>query len=178
MAAPLHDGGHTHPAASAVDMGEKPPLSRPSQVPPDRARPHRRDDAMDISAQSICWAPATSWPAYQQLPVAITVEGANILTRSLIIFGQARSAAILTCWPRSSTANRPREAPGLRRRTLRPYPLRRLQLHSRVRIGITGSQWAHVPRCRPRPGALPEADTVLGGLCFLADVSMLVLGVG
>ncbi|MBV5333849.1 DUF1974 domain-containing protein, partial [bacterium] len=26
--------------------------------------------------------------AYQQLPIGITVEGANILTRSLILFGQ------------------------------------------------------------------------------------------
>jgi len=25
---------------------------------------------------------------YQQLPIAITVEGANILTRNLIVFGQ------------------------------------------------------------------------------------------
>ncbi len=36
--------------------------------------------------------------AYQGAPIAITVEGANILTRTMMIFGQARSAAILMCW--------------------------------------------------------------------------------
>jgi acyl-CoA dehydrogenase len=38
--------------------------------------------------------------AYQGAPIAITVEGANILTRSMMIFGQGRFAAIRTCWKR------------------------------------------------------------------------------
>ncbi len=37
--------------------------------------------------------------AYQGAPIAITVEGANILTRSMMIFGQ-RFAAIRTYWRR------------------------------------------------------------------------------
>ncbi len=37
--------------------------------------------------------------AYQGAPIAITVEGANILTRSMI-FGQGRFAAIRTYWRR------------------------------------------------------------------------------
>lgn len=47
-------------------------------------------DAMDIhGGRGICAGPANYLAAaYQQLPIAITVEGANILTRSLIIFGQ------------------------------------------------------------------------------------------
>ena len=36
--------------------------------------------------------------AYQGAPIAITVEGANILTRSMMIFGQGRFAAIRTYW--------------------------------------------------------------------------------
>jgi acyl-CoA dehydrogenase len=45
---------------------------------------------MDIlGGKGICLGPANFMGrAYQQLPIAITVEGANILTRSLIIFGQ------------------------------------------------------------------------------------------
>ena len=45
---------------------------------------------MDIlGGKGICLGPSNFMGrAYQQLPIAITVEGANILTRSLIIFGQ------------------------------------------------------------------------------------------
>ncbi len=48
------------------------------------------NDAMDIQGGSgICLGPANLWGrAYQAIPIAITVEGANILTRSMIIFGQ------------------------------------------------------------------------------------------
>lgn len=47
-------------------------------------------DGMDvIGGKGICLGPSNFLArAYQQLPVGITVEGANILTRSLIIFGQ------------------------------------------------------------------------------------------
>jgi acyl-CoA dehydrogenase len=48
------------------------------------------NDAMDVQGGSgICLGPSNLWGrAYQSIPIAITVEGANILTRSMIIFGQ------------------------------------------------------------------------------------------
>lgn len=48
------------------------------------------NDAMDIQGGSgICLGPSNYiGRAYQAVPIAITVEGANILTRSLITFGQ------------------------------------------------------------------------------------------
>ena len=48
------------------------------------------NDAMDIQGGSgICLGPSNFiGRGYQAIPVAITVEGANILTRSLIVFGQ------------------------------------------------------------------------------------------
>ncbi|WP_457670412.1 acyl-CoA dehydrogenase, partial [Thiolapillus sp.] len=48
------------------------------------------NDAMDIQAGSgISLGPANLiGRAYQALPIAVTVEGANILTRNMIIFGQ------------------------------------------------------------------------------------------
>lgn len=47
-------------------------------------------DAMDIhGGKGICMGPSNYLArGYQSLPIGITVEGANILTRSLIIFGQ------------------------------------------------------------------------------------------
>src|SRR5690606_16189920 len=48
------------------------------------------NDGMDIiGGKGICLGPSNFLAsAYQQIPVGITVEGANILTRSLILFGQ------------------------------------------------------------------------------------------
>lgn len=48
------------------------------------------NDAMDVhGGRGICMGPSNYLGrAYQSIPVAITVEGANILTRSMIIFGQ------------------------------------------------------------------------------------------
>jgi acyl-CoA dehydrogenase len=55
------------------------------------------NDAMDVhGGRAIQWGPRNylaSW--YQTLPIAITVEGANILTRNMIIFGQGA----LRCHP-------------------------------------------------------------------------------
>jgi len=55
------------------------------------------NDAMDIhGGKGICLGPGNYLARlYQQLPIGITVEGANILTRSLIIFGQGA----LRCHP-------------------------------------------------------------------------------
>ncbi len=48
------------------------------------------NDAMDVhGGRGICMGPSNYLARnYQQIPIAITVEGANILTRSMIIFGQ------------------------------------------------------------------------------------------
>ena len=48
------------------------------------------NDAMDVhGGRGICMGPSNYiGRAYQTIPVGITVEGANILTRSMIIFGQ------------------------------------------------------------------------------------------
>src|SRR5450631_4411750 len=77
--------------ALAVDLGEKPAV--PSAIAKyhltDRAR-QVINDAMDVvGGKGICWGPSNFLgSAYMHLPVSITVEGANILSRSLIIFGQ------------------------------------------------------------------------------------------
>src|SRR5450631_1150908 len=77
--------------ALAVDLGEKPAV--PSAIAKlhltERAR-QVINDAMDVvGGKGICMGPSNFLgAAYMQLPVSITVEGANILTRSLIIFGQ------------------------------------------------------------------------------------------
>ena len=77
--------------AGAVDLGEKPSVisAIAKYHMTERARACV-NDAMDIhGGKGICLGP-NNWVGrgYQVLPVGITVEGANILTRTLIIFGQ------------------------------------------------------------------------------------------
>lgn len=77
--------------AGAIDGGEKP------SVPAAMLKHHLTElartvanDAMDVhGGKGICMGPNNYLAsAYMQTPIAITVEGANILTRTMIIFGQ------------------------------------------------------------------------------------------
>ena len=73
------------------DAGEKPAvLSGIVKAYLTDAMRSRIADAMDIAAGSgLCRGPRNLLArAYTAAPIAITVEGANILTRSLIVFGQ------------------------------------------------------------------------------------------
>ncbi|MDO8437155.1 MAG: acyl-CoA dehydrogenase [Nitrosomonadaceae bacterium] len=77
--------------AGAVDLGEKPSVI--SAIVKYHLTERSRqaiNDAMDIhGGKGICMGPSNYLArTYQQIPVGITVEGANILTRSMMIFGQ------------------------------------------------------------------------------------------
>jgi acyl-CoA dehydrogenase len=76
---------------SALDSGEKPSVI--TAILKCYNTEHMRqvvNDAMDVhGGRGICMGPSNYIArAYQSIPVGITVEGANILTRSMIIFGQ------------------------------------------------------------------------------------------
>ncbi len=77
--------------AGAVDAGERPAVAS-AIVKAYLTEGMRRvvNDAMDIRAgAAICRGPRNILaPVYQAVPIGITVEGANILTRSMIIYGQ------------------------------------------------------------------------------------------
>jgi acyl-CoA dehydrogenase len=77
--------------ARAVDLGEQPAVA--SAIVKYQLTEHGRrvvNDAMDVQGGSgICLGPQNYLArAYQGVPIMITVEGANILTRTLIIYGQ------------------------------------------------------------------------------------------
>ncbi|VAX05212.1 Acyl-coenzyme A dehydrogenase FadE [hydrothermal vent metagenome] len=77
--------------AGMVDQGEKPSvISAIVKYHLTEGMRQVLNDAMDIQGGSaICMGPRNLiGPVYQIVPVGITVEGANILTRSMIIFGQ------------------------------------------------------------------------------------------
>ncbi len=77
--------------AGAIDLGEKPSVVSAivKYHVTERARQAVNDGMDVIGGKGICLGPQNFLGrAYQQVPVGITVEGANILTRSLILFGQ------------------------------------------------------------------------------------------
>lgn len=85
-------------AMSAIDKGEKPAVI--SAIMKYHATERGRQlgiDAMDIhGGKGICLGPRNYLGRlYQGAPISITVEGANILTRNMIIFGQGA----LRCHP-------------------------------------------------------------------------------
>jgi acyl-CoA dehydrogenase len=76
---------------AAIDAGEKPAV--PAAILKYHSTEYARriaDDAMDVhGGKGIMLGPSNYLGRfYQSVPIAITVEGANILTRNLIIFGQ------------------------------------------------------------------------------------------
>lgn len=91
-------GGHTYImdaarvlTAGAIDLGEKPSvISAIVKYHLTEGMRQVVNDAMDIlGGAGICLGPRNIMGrAYQAVPISITVEGANILTRSMIIFGQ------------------------------------------------------------------------------------------
>jgi len=169
--------------ASAVDMGEKPSVV--SAIVKYHLTERGRivvNDAMDIlGGKGICLGPSNFMGrAYQQLPVAITVEGANILTRSLIIFGQGA----IRCHPYVLAEIGATREPD-RRKAVRDFDAALFghvgfALSNAVRafvLGITGSQWSHVPEVAPETRRHYQKLTRFSAaFAFLADVSMLALG--
>ncbi|MDB5809947.1 MAG: fadE [Betaproteobacteria bacterium] len=91
-------GGHAYlmeaarvMTAGSIDLGEKPAVV--SAIVKYHLTELARtvtNDAMDVhGGKGICMGPSNYLArGYQSVPIAITVEGANILTRSMIIFGQ------------------------------------------------------------------------------------------
>ena len=123
--------------AGAIDGGEKP--SVPSAMLKYHVTEMGRqvaNDAMDVhGGKGIQLGPRNYLGrSYQVIPVAITVEGANILTRSLIIFGQGA----IRCHPfvlKEMNAARDQERRRLRRRPVRAHRLHHQQRGALLRHG-------------------------------------------
>lgn len=78
-------------STGAIDLGEKPSvISAISKYHLTERMRSSIIDAMDIhGGKGVCMGPSNYLArAYQGAPIAITVEGANILTRNMIIYGQ------------------------------------------------------------------------------------------
>ncbi|MCC5810207.1 MAG: acyl-CoA dehydrogenase [Ectothiorhodospiraceae bacterium] len=134
-------------------------------------------DAMDIhGGRGIIMGPrnylAIPW---QLLPVAITVEGANIMTRSLIIFGQGA----IRCHPyvyREMEAARAGDLPDFDRLFWGHIGYTLNRGVRAVGLAFSGARLARSPEQGPLSGYYRQVERLSAALAFCADVSMGVLG--
>jgi acyl-CoA dehydrogenase len=170
--------------ARAVDLGEKPAvLSGIAKLHiTERAR-QVINDAMDIAGgKGICMGPSNFLgAAYMQIPVSITVEGANILTRSLIVFGQGA----IRCHPfvlkEMRAARHADTARAVAAFDAALFGHLRFALSNAARafvMGLTGSHFVHAPEGVEASTRryYQQLTRFCAALAFLADASMGVLG--
>lgn len=167
---------------TAVDLGERPSVV--SAIVKYHLTERMRsliNDAMDVQGGSgICLGPRNQLGrVYQALPISITVEGANILTRSLIIFGQGA----LRCHPyvlkEMQAALDADVKRGEREFDHALFGHARLLLSNAARTlfhGLTGARFVHAPVQGHAARWYREFTRMSAVFALFADAAMLVLG--
>jgi len=168
--------------AGAVDLGEKPSVI--SAIVKYHATERGRqvvNDAMDIhGGKAICLGPNNYLGrAYQQVPIGITVEGANILTRTMMIFGQGA----IRCHPyvlreiAAAGESDPVKASGEFDKAFWGHAgFVVSNLACALFGGLTGAKLVSVPGAPELKAYYQQLTRLSAGFAFAADVSMLVLG--
>ncbi len=138
------------------------------------------DDAMDVhGGKGICLGPRNYLGrGYQSIPIAITVEGANILTRSLIIFGQGA----IRCHPfvlrEMNAARNPDRRQGLKDFDAALFSHMGFALSNAVRslvMALTLARFSAAPR-GPTRRYYQQIARFSASFAFATDVTMLVFG--
>ena len=170
--------------AGAVDLGEKPSVASAiaKYHVTERARQIVNDGMDIVGGKGICLGPSNFiGRAYQQIPIGITVEGANILTRSLILFGQGA----IRCHPyvlkEMQAAHDPDAEKGLKdfdRALFGHIGFTLRHGFGALMKGLSGSHFVAVPdTVAPETRRYYQQLTRFSSaFAFLSDISMLVLG--
>jgi acyl-CoA dehydrogenase len=168
--------------AGAIDGGEKP------SVPSAMLKYHVTElgrmvanDAMDVhGGKGICLGPKNYLGRnYQIVPVAITVEGANILTRSLIIFGQGAVRCHPWVLKEMNAARNPDREQGVRDFDRALFGHIGYALSNAVRslvMATTFARFTRVPVDGPTRRYFQHINRYSASFSFAADVAMLALG--
>jgi acyl-CoA dehydrogenase len=168
--------------AGAIDGGEKP--SVPSAMLKYHVTEMGRqvaNDAMDVhGGKGIQLGPRNYLGrGYQVVPVAITVEGANILTRSLIIFGQGA----VRCHPfvlrEMAAARNPDRRQGVDQFDDALFGHVGFTISNAVRsfvMALTHARFTHVPEVGDTRRYYQHIVRFSASFAFAVDVAMLTLG--
>jgi acyl-CoA dehydrogenase len=168
--------------AGAIDGGEKP--SVPSAMLKYHVTEMGRqvaNDAMDIhGGKGICLGPKNYLArGYEVVPVAITVEGANLLTRSLIIFGQGA----VRCHPfvlrEMNAARNPDRVKGVDEFDRALFAHIGFTISNAVRsfiMALTHARFTRAPVEGPTARYYQHIVRFSASFAFAVDVAMLALG--
>ena len=166
----------------AIDGGEKP--SVPAGILKYHVTEFGRmvaNDAMDVQGgKGIMLGPRNYiGRGYQMVPVSITVEGANILTRSLIIFGQGAVRCHPFVLKEMNAAQDPDRERGLREFDLALFGHIRYTISSAVRSFVGAATLSRIvksPVAGPTTRYYEHINRFSASFAFATDVAMLSLG--
>ena len=168
--------------ASAVDMGEKPAV--PSAIAKYHSTEMARQvitDVMDVhGGKGIILGPRNYLGrAWQGAPIWITVEGANIMTRSLMIFGQGA----IRCHPfvlkTMKAARLESETESLVQFDKLLFGHIGYTIRNAVRsffLAFSRGHFAAVPRSAETAGYYRKLSRYSAALAFSSDIAMATLG--
>ena len=168
--------------ASAVDMGDKPAV--PSAIAKYHATEMTRKvitDAMDVhGGKGVIMGPKNYLGrGWQGAPIWITVEGANILTRSMMIFGQGA----IRCHPyvlnEMVAARMDDKQKGLIEFDRQLFGHIGYSISNAVRsmtLGLSLARFATVPSDRKTAKYYRKLTRYSASLAFASDIAMLTLG--
>jgi acyl-CoA dehydrogenase len=168
--------------AGAIDGGEKP--SVPSAMLKYHATEIGRmiaNDAMDIhGGKGIMLGPNNYLGrGYQIVPVAITVEGANILTRNLIIFGQGAVRCHPFVLKEMNAAKNPNREAGVHEFDAAIVGHVGFAISNAVRslvLGLTSARFTRVPDTDATRRYFQHINRYSASFALATDVAMLALG--
>ncbi|MEE4296000.1 MAG: acyl-CoA dehydrogenase [Wenzhouxiangella sp.] len=163
---------------SALDRGDKPVvLSAILKAYHTEANRRVINDAMDVhGGKAVVEGPGNYLSMnYQALPVSITVEGANILTRSMIVFGQGA----IRCHPyllKEMTAAADNDLVGFDKALWAHVGF---LISNGVRapfLALTGARFTKSPVSGPTATYYRQINRLSAAFTFTADLSLLILG--
>jgi acyl-CoA dehydrogenase len=165
----------------ALDQGERPGvISAVLKYQLTEGNRHCINDAMDIhGGKGIITGPRNYLAhAYQALPISITVEGANILTRSLIIFGQGAVRAHPWLLKEMDAARDPRpEARKAFDRALFGHVGHLISnLVRSLMLGLTAGLATRAPVRGPTARYFRQLTRLSAAFSFTADLLLILLG--
>jgi acyl-CoA dehydrogenase len=168
--------------ATAVDLGEKPAV--PSAIAKYHTTEMARElvrDAMDIhGGKGVILGPRNYLGrGWEGIPVSITVEGANIMTRNLMIFGQGA----IRCHPYVLKEMQAARIEDPRERVERFDDLLFSHVGYSIRnavrslvLGLSFGKFTIVPHDRRTAKYYQKLSRYSASLAFVSDVAMLTLG--
>ena len=182
-------GGHAYAmdaarkmTALAVDLGEKPSVI--SAIVKYHCTERGRmviNDAMDVhGGKGICLGPDNYLGRfYQSAPIGITVEGANILTRSLIIFGQGAVRAHPYVLKEIQAASEPNHQKAVHNFDAAFFGHISFSLSNAVRTllyALANGRLIDVPTEAPTHRYYQHMTRYAAAFAFASDIAMLSLG--